>query len=263
MSITAREIDLLGARAWPTLEEVHVADWRLRFAGGVTKRANSVLPLGPEGTAATDEDVLGRRIALVERAYQRRGLPPRFQVTASSWPDSLPRELRRHGYTESDRTLVLTAPISTASRGASARGERRIVERTAISAAWFDTWWAVDGRGAAAEAEIARAILGRIEAPRYFVECYEPEGVAAVALGIHDGPWIGLYCLATLPWARRRGCARAILAHLVTSARKRGAANAHVAVVESNVASLQLCSAFGFETRQRYSYFTREIASEP
>jgi N-acetylglutamate synthase len=257
--VTARELDLLAARAWPPLEEARLGEWRLRFAGGVTKRANSVLPLGP-GPAKSDAQTLDRRLTLVERAYQQRGLPPRFQVTASSWPDTLPQELRNRNYIESDLTLVLTSAIPSAHSTTPAAGERALVERNDVSDHWFDTWWAVDGRGGAAEAEIARAILDRIDAPCLFAECHEPEGIAAVALGVRDDTWIGLYCLATLPWARRRGCARAIVSNLLTSARENGARNAHLAVLEANVASRQLCATLGFERRQSYSYFTADTA---
>jgi hypothetical protein len=48
MGQDALELDLLGARAWPSVETTSLGDWRLRFANGVTKRANSVLPLGPD-----------------------------------------------------------------------------------------------------------------------------------------------------------------------------------------------------------------------
>jgi GNAT superfamily N-acetyltransferase len=260
MPVSARELDLLGARAWPPLEEIKLGDWRLRFAAGVTKRANSVLPLGASVAASPEAQALGNQIALVEQAYEERGLPPRFQITASSWPATLPESLRHRGYVESDRTLVLTSPIRAAESSTTAAGERTVVERHEVSPVWFDTWWAVDGRGGAAEAEIARAILERIDLPCLFVECHESEGPAAVALGVIDDSWIGLYCLATLPWARRRGCARAIFSHLLTRAQRDGALNAHLAVLEANIPSRQLCAAFGFTERQRYSYFTANAA---
>jgi GNAT superfamily N-acetyltransferase len=257
--ITARDLDLLGARAWPPLEETKLGEWRMRFAGGVTKRANSVLPLGPE-SASPAKDALERRLALVERAYEQRALPPRFQVTASSWPSSLPEILRDRGYTESDCTLVLTTAIQAADTSTSLAEDRAILVRGQVSASWFDAWWGVDGRGGQAEAKIARAILDRIELPCLFVEYHEPAGTSAVALGVMDHSWVGIYCLATVASARRRGCARAIVTHLLMAARHRGAIHAHLSVLASNTPSRQLCGAFGFEERQRYSYFTADAA---
>jgi ribosomal protein S18 acetylase RimI-like enzyme len=242
---TARELDLLGARAWPALEEIALDGWRLRFSGGVTKRANSVLPVG-DGRAPSDAD-LATRLDAVERAYAERGLPPRFPLTASAWPRTLTDALAARGYVESDSTLVLTAP-----GGATPPSTPwRVVERPDPSQSWFDTWWTVDGRGGEPEAETARAILASIGPESLFVECRDGESTAAVALGVLDVGWVGVYCMATRPRARRRGCAGTLLAHLTARAER-----AHLSVVDGNDAALSLYRAAGLEVRQRYSYFT-------
>jgi ribosomal protein S18 acetylase RimI-like enzyme len=247
---TARELDLLGARAWPALEVLALDGWRLRFSGGVTKRANSVLPLG-DGRPPSDAG-LATRLDAVERAYAERGLPPRFQITASTWPPALTRALAGRRYVESASTLVLT------SRGATAPPPERwdVVARSDPSPRWFATWWAVDGRGGDSEADTARATLASIGPERLFVECGDGEGTAAVALGVLDGGWVGIYCMATRPRMRRRKCARALLAHLTARAGR-----AHLSVVEGNVVALSLYRAAGFELQQRYSYFTLPAAT--
>jgi N-acetylglutamate synthase len=246
---------LLGARAWPPLEEVAIAEWRLRFSAGVTKRANSVLPLGPAEAFGIDEDTLVGRIAAVERAYLERGLPPRFQVTASSWPAALTDTLTRRGYVESDSTLVMARTLTNTSVIPLA-SDLKIVARTEPSDGWLDTWWAVDSRGGAAEREVARGILARIAPACLFAEYHDEEGIAAVALGVLDDARLGLYCLGTLPRARRRGYARALAAFRIEWAKARGATLAYLAVTETNEPSVQLYKSLGFDVRQRYSYFT-------
>lgn len=258
MSATPRELDVLGARAWPPLEEVRIGDWRLRFAGGVTGRANSVLPLGPEGAAPPAGDELAARIAAVEHAYRERGLPPRFQLTASAWPPGLANALVRRGYAEAALTLVMTATLADVEPAAPPGWELAV--RPEPSSDWLDTWWMVDGRGGAAEFELARAILARIEQPCLFVECRDGDGIAGVGLGVLDGAWLGIYCMATLPRARRRGCARAVLGRLAADARAAGARRAHLAVTSENAPAQRLYRAVGFEERQRYSYFTLAAA---
>lgn len=253
----ARELDLLGARAWPSVETILLGDWRLRFADGVTKRANSVLPLGPEDSGVLADTALLARIAAVEDAYAERGLPALFQVTASSWPARLSDVLAGRGYMESDPTLVLTAYLPASADDALDVSEWDIVERPEPSQEWLDAWWAVDGRGGARQLEIARTILSRIGLPCVFAECRDEEGIASVALGVCDGKWVGLYCLATLPRARRRGCARASISHLLAHAKAQGVERAHLAVTEANEPSQGLCRSLGFERQQRYSYFTR------
>ena len=255
MRVSARELDLLGARAWPPLEDAFIDGWQLRFSGGVTKRANSVLPLGDNDQPLLGKTVLAERIAAVERSYAAHGLPARFQVTASSQPPDLRDVLAKRGYVESDRTLVMTVELAT--RQSRHPSSWRIVEQQPEPPRdWLDAWWAADGRGGATELGVARTILARIELPRMFVECHDERGVAGVGLGVLDLPWIGIYCMATLPHARRQGCARSILAHLFSQATMRGAERAHLAVTETNEPARRLYQTFGFETRQEYSYFT-------
>jgi N-acetylglutamate synthase len=261
MGPSARELDLLGARAWPPVETVLLGDWRLRFAGGVTKRANSVLPLGPEESGVVAGATLTASVLAVENAYASRGLPAMFQVTASSWPPQLSDALSSRCYEESDPTLVMTARLPTEAHHALDDLEWGVVEDEQPSQDWLDAWWMVDGRGGARELEIARTILSRIEQPCLFVESHDREGIASVALGVIDGDWVGLYCLATLPRARRQGCARSLIGYLTGRARALGAERAHLAVMEANEPSQRLCRSLGFEPQQRYSYFTRTQAA--
>jgi N-acetylglutamate synthase len=207
MPVSPRELDLLGARACPALEEELVGFWRLRFAQGVTKRANSVLPLGPERGGDLDGDELADRIEHVELAYRRRGLPPQYQVTDTCWPSRLPSVLAARGYVEHDPTLLLAGPLVAVV----ADDAWRVELESAPGQAWFEAWSAVDARGGEA---VARVILRRIDLPCAFASCLDADGVAGVGLGVLDGDWLGIYCMATLPRARRRGCAHAVLGSL-------------------------------------------------
>jgi ribosomal protein S18 acetylase RimI-like enzyme len=236
------ELDRIVARAWPPLEEERIGEWRLRFSRGVTNRANSVLPLGPD-----DGPPLGERIDRVEAAYRERGLPPKFQLTESAWPTDLRAELSARGYVEQQPTLVMAAPIgdwhSTGTRLAPDWHEE-----------WFDAWRTVDAR--AADVGAARAILDGIARPTAFAERRDGDGVAAVGMGVLDGDWIGIYCMATLPHARRQGHAGEILRALLGWGRAEGATHAHLSVTEANAGAQALYRSFGFEPARAYSYFT-------
>lgn len=246
------ELDLACARAWPTLEEERVGSWRLRFARGVTKRANSVLPLPPPD-GDLDGDRLAGWIERVEVAYAARGLPPRFQVSDACWPRRLPQALLERGYVEHDPTLMLTAPL------APLVGETawEVELSPAPSERWFEAWWTIDGRGGAEEAAVAREILGRIEPPSAFASCLDRDGVAALGLGVADGEWLGVYCMGTQARARRAGRARAVLARLGAWALEQGARGAYLLVAEGNGPARALYRSAGFEQRGRYAYFTR------
>ena len=78
----------------------------------------------------------------------------------------------------------------------------------------------------------------------------------AVGMGVLDGAAVGIVCLATVPSARRRGCARAVLSQLTRWAGERGARLAHLAVVEQNEPARRLYAEAGFAVRQSYAYLT-------
>ena len=70
---TARDLDLLAARAFPAAEEEHRAGWLLRASpAAAPRRVNSALPPVP-GDAS--------RIETVARWYEVRGLVPRVMVS--------------------------------------------------------------------------------------------------------------------------------------------------------------------------------------
>jgi len=62
---TPDRLERLMDQAWPAPETVAIDGWRARFADGVTRRANSVLP----GAQPPDVDAT---ITAVERAYADR-----------------------------------------------------------------------------------------------------------------------------------------------------------------------------------------------
>ena len=68
-------IETLAANAWPPEQTVVVDGWRLRSAGGVTRRANSVWPNADTGAAGLEE-----KLAAVENHYSALGQPSIFQI---------------------------------------------------------------------------------------------------------------------------------------------------------------------------------------
>jgi N-acetylglutamate synthase len=254
--LSAQKLDLLGARAWPPLEERRIGGWRLRFSGGVTRRANSVLPLGGLELSTLAGADLAKRIDHVEAFYRERGLPPRFQLTASSMPTHLRGVLTDLGYYDEDTTLVLTGPANRIQQVNAPDGA--IVKiADAPSRAWLETWWSVDGRGGEDEFATAHRLLSQIKRRCLFAELRDGTGTAAVALGVVDGSWLGLYCLATVPHARRQGYGHAVTRRTIELAKKEfKVRHLHTAVLEANVASQHLCAQLGLRAAQSYRYLT-------
>ncbi|MEW9553151.1 GNAT family N-acetyltransferase [Nonomuraea sp. NPDC050783] len=243
------DFDLLVHEAWPAYEQRVHDGWVLRYAGGVTKRANSVLPLGRPAD-------LDAAIGAAEAFYGGRGQRCAFSMGLGA-PPGLDEELERRGYERVDPTLVMTAPAPApasapvlAARPASAAEEKvRIEDRP--WAGWLDTWWAVDGRYDSGLARAARICAG---VPAWYGAYEESGETLAVGRAVPQDGTLGIYCMATLPQARRRGLARAVLRALVRHA---GATSAYLLTTEPNRAAQALYRGEGFEVASRYHYRVR------
>jgi ribosomal protein S18 acetylase RimI-like enzyme len=225
--------DLLVHEAWPAYEVRAYEGWLLRHSGGVTKRANSVLAL--ERPADLD-----RAIRAAEDFYRERGQRCVFSVGPGTM-QGLDDELEHRGYEVVDPTLIM----SGTPKGEPAP-EVRIQERPWPG--WLETWWAVDGRYADGIAAAERICTG---VPAWYA-AYEEDGRAvAVGRAVPQGVTLGIYCMATLPEARRRGLARTVLRALVAHA---GGGPAYLVVTSRNAGAQALYRGEGFTAVGRYHY---------
>lgn len=232
-------IDQLTRAGWPALEEVRVDGWIARFAGGVTQRANSVLPL------AAPVDLDGA-IARVERLYAERGLPVVFQLGPGAQPAELDRVLADRGYEFGSPTSVQTAEVGAVTRPAG-------VDLAEVpDQDWLDLWWAVDGRGDADALAVAEKIL--TGGPALYATVRDRGRALAVGRLALVDQWGGVYCLAVRPEARRRGLGGAVLAGLLAAGRERGVTRSWLQVRAENTAARRLYEHAGYTEATRYHY---------
>ena len=247
-------LEELAADAWQPAEVELLDGWRLRFCHGVTRRANSVLASGHDGTLSLEE-----KLARVEAFYAARGLPARFQLSPVSQPSGLDQFLAARGYGCVDRTDIQVASLPLPFQRHSWRVE--------VSPSLPDPWWA---SYCAAEcfstevAEVRRRILGRIQAVTgYAVALTENAEPAAVGVGGVSGSWLGIFCMATRPEYRRKGAARAVLGALTEWGSGQGATDAYLQVFSENLAAITLYQALGFRTLYSYFLCERQPAGNP
>ena len=99
-----RHLEERAFRGWPALETRDVAGWRLRFAGGYTKRANSINSLSQEAECGPET------LAGLEVAYRERGLGPVWRLTSLA-PAAAKGLLVSPAYRTIERSLVQVAPL--------------------------------------------------------------------------------------------------------------------------------------------------------
>lgn len=233
-----------AARALPAEYVEDLAGWWLRHAPRCAWWAGATLPHG-----AAEPEELVRRVVQAERFYARHGAVARFQISPHACPDRLDAVLEERGYRRHSPVSVQTAPTArVVSR--TEPGSPRIRVDGHPTAAWFDTWRAVSGGDPSAE----RAVLERVELPSVYASAVIGNDVVAVGRAVADTGWAGVFGMATLPWARGRGAARAVLAALARWASDSGSAAMYLQVEPGNVAALRLYGQAGFTEAFRYHY---------
>jgi N-acetylglutamate synthase len=230
--------------AWPALQHVLLQGWLLRFAGGYTKRANSVNALYgiPTSHQATED-----RITQCEAHYARHDLPAVFRITPFVQPGDLDARLSARGYRQIDTTHVQTLDVTGWQR--LPLGSPELIELPLD--AWLARYAAFSGKSAPT---LQRAILDAI-LPARCLGCVRQEGrIVACGIAVAEPPYVGLFSLITDPAFRRRGYGRALVTALVAWGWQQGATRAYLQVQESNPVALELYKKLGFQEAYTYWY---------
>lgn len=232
---------LVESATWPPVRvAVTAAGWRVGLSGGVTRRANSALPVPTADVdAAVDE---------VEALYAAAGTPSIVRVDASD--AVLDRVLDARGYRVAADTDVLVRSLSDDCPGPA---HRRIHTSAAPDEAWLTTW--LDVKKADADHAIATRVL--LGAPADYLTAFAdgaPTGIIRVA---YSEDWAALSCLVVRPAARRAGLGRELTLRALAAARDRGARRAFLQVEARNEAASRLYSGLGFQPADAYRYRER------
>src|SRR5712672_615704 len=189
------ELEQRALRAWPALESRSNFGWIQRFAGGYTKRANSINAIGHEAHFTPDV------MAELERPYRERGQPPIWRLTPLA-PADADAALAARGYRRIDESLVQRAALD----------ERFSPDPVVRIAASPPSGWLAGFAGLSPVAphhrETMTRMLRSIAAPVGFASVEEDGEPLAFALGVVDGDHVGLFDVLVAPTARRRGLAR-------------------------------------------------------
>lgn len=217
-----RNLEHAAALAWPGVEHSWVGGWLLRFGHGVTRRANSAVPLDVSGAAD---------VGAVIDWYAARGVTPLVAA-----PDRLLRV--PPGVSTDAETVIMTGELSHPGRDvtiASSPDENwlRLYQRPVP----VDVLTAVVD-GELAFATIADAGVGR----------------AAVTVAPDDTHWVGLSAVHVAAEARRRGLARELCAALLRWGGTRGGTRAYVQVLADNATAIKLYESMGFTEHHRARY---------
>ena len=258
--------ELVEAATWPPVRVVDVDGWRLGLSGGVTRRANSVLPL----VAPTDVEAA---LDEVEARYAAEGLPAVIRVGPAARPADLDRRLDARGYARGGVTDVLVRRLDEGvprpggmgdAPGAASwppgvwpsdrQHEPRPLLHLVVSEEPDERWvraWLAGKAASAAEATGAAVLTG---CPARYLTAASGDRVTGIVRVAFAGDWAALSCLAVAPTARGRGLGRALTLAALELARRHGARRAFLPVEADNAVAARLYAGLGFTPAQRYAY---------
>ncbi len=239
------ELETLACRAWPAQDTQELGGWLLRATRGVTKRANSVLPLNQPA----DKNIEAA-LRIVEKFYSERKLPVRFQMTEASKPSDLDDTLDAMGFKIEMRVIVQTALLSDLLI------EEPIVGVVVFGSAlkeWFEGYRRFSGYEEV-NINVRKEIIARIPSEKAYAAAIIDDKIVGIGLGVLDDSWLGLFSLVTDEKYRRQRVATSITQGLVGWAQGRGIKQAYLQVEEHNHAAKELYYRLGFQNAYLYWY---------
>ena len=230
--------------AWPAVRQVWLGDWLLRFAPGVSRRANSANPLRAE---AGDVDGL---IAEAAPLFRAQGLPLLVRVLSLLDP-AVDRRLAALGFTAEGETQVLHGAIGGVAR-------RRDPDVTIVPRPSPD-WLAAnaafrDFRGG--QDAVYRRIVGSIAVPAAFLSLTAESERVALAFGVLHGGLLVCESVITAEEHRGRGYSRRLMAAMFDWAAECGVVGVCLQVQADNTPAVKLYDSLGL-TDERFRYWYR------
>jgi GNAT superfamily N-acetyltransferase len=236
-----RQIEEISLNALPALKTVFYDGWVLRFADGYTRRANSVNPIY-ESTVESVE-----KIEYCEELFEESGIQLNFKMTEQATPGGLDKELDAFGYRREAGCYLQVAGTKDVEPDIKA-------EMLGLpDSGWADTYTFIYPKYTQYR-NLIKTLAGLIVPQKVFMLIKENGRTAAVGYAVVEDGYVGLYDIAVVESARRKGFGRQIVKNLMKFGRENGADKAYLQVLTANDPALKLYESLGFKTGYEYWY---------
>lgn len=243
---------------WRALSRLEVDGFAVLRSRGVTRRANSVVPLEPP----SDPAALDAGAARIEGLLGAAGERPTFRLFTCEGLHHEPvrTALAQRGYEEGTPVHVLQRSLAD---HRTAPDPRAAITVGAPPEDWLEASWRLAPRPEAGARGTLREIMAGT--PALYLDLHDPDSgpgeivaVGRAALVPHRRRSIAvLDQIAVDPERRREGLGRACVDSLLSLAAVQGADLALLEVETGNTAASALYKATGFRAAGEYRYLTR------
>lgn len=231
----------LSMNAHPAMNTMIYDGWFMRFSNGFTNRANSISPI------YSGEVPLEEKIQHCEKIYASQGLNTVYKLT--DLPGELDSFLAEKGYEIVTPTYIMTKPLEDYQKI-----DKEVVIEHQISDEWQEWSFKLHKLDNKVFQEAAKAIRKNIVVPKITVLIIVDGKPIACGLAVIDRECVGLYDIVVDEQYRKQGYGFNLCAALLNEAKKMGAKNAYLQVVEENTSARKLYSKLGYRFCYKYWY---------
>ncbi|NHJ46977.1 MAG: GNAT family N-acetyltransferase [Asgard group archaeon] len=240
----------ISANAWPA-KQIHLVNgWFVRLSEGVTRRANSVLPLSYYGYNTAKD------IEFVEELYSSWNLPVIFQIPDYFEPEDLVLTLKKKGYKEEAESVVMAGAIEEI-KTLSQNQSFNYFNTSKETIEWIE---ALQQLNNSSDERIAnyKQIIKRINQPKEYFTATLNDNIVGVGLAVTERSHLGLYSMVTHPDYRRKGIARSMIAEMVKWAKQQGITTFYLQVQGDNSGAIALYKSVYLSECYRYRYLVKK-----
>ena len=238
LTLRVLELEQICNLTWPATQELENSGWLMRAAGGVTNRANSVLPLAANLESGALND-FAEKLAVAQEFYRERDLPTIFQVALPTW-QVLFDKLRSIGAVETIRSNTMVTDLTSSKQKFPVGFE--IMQSDEFSDEWL---------GMQPKPGIEKILSGC--AATYLTILKNSQTIATCRIALVKD-WSSITRVYVHKDFRRQGLGKAIVAAALEASFEQGATKALLQVEVSNAIAIGIYESLGFNFHHEYSY---------
>lgn len=247
MNKQIRFYEELSFNSHPSLQTLYYDGWILRFADGYTNRANSVNMIYP---STMD---LNTKIEFCEACYWKQHQSSVFKITDGS-EEQVDALLADKGYHLVTPTNLMCMSLKDRNF---ISGNCSITET--VEEEWLDAYFTLEGYSDTKVQKIAKRMMDMIQNQTLYCRIVENGKTVACASAVIERGYMALAHVIVDEVYRKQGYGRMVCESLLSEAKRMGAHEAYLQVVQDNQAAIHLYEKLGYRKLYSYWYRVREV----